>query len=187
MNTQEGTNPVPKPTLDFLFPDEWPNEDSEDEDYDYARPPPSPAPSSDEGSDMSGDLEVLAEAGAAAEEGGCCADEERYVCRPFTEMPSTKVTSHSRQDTSPADDGGAAVGDITLTAEQFSQLQRRYAEFRAADPDGRSNIIQASVERIERSWGQGAGFNRGAVETVRALSATLNYSHAFVDCSPILL
>jgi hypothetical protein len=75
---------VSKPTFRHLFPREWPGEDSEDEDYDYERPCLSPPPSSDEGSEMSGDLEVLAEGGPAEEEQERSGtDEERYVCPPF--------------------------------------------------------------------------------------------------------
>ncbi|KAH9012877.1 hypothetical protein EDB84DRAFT_1568967 [Lactarius hengduanensis] len=56
--------------------------------------------------------------------------------------------------------------DINLTDEQVTMLQKRVAEFRAADKAGRSNIIQDSADRIEGSWGQDTNFDREVVETL---------------------
>ena len=85
--------------------------------------------------------------------------------------PFIDITLHSSQE-------------VALTDEQVFMLQRRLAEFRAADPDGRSNIIRGCVDDIKRSWGEGVQFDRDLVETVRALSTMLCPSDIFVARSP---
>ena len=185
------------PTREELFNGEWPDEDS-DEDLDYhsslGRDSGSSSDTS-EGSPTSGDLEIV-EKGIgdnnkkflaannkkrlAAEREQSITDEERLVCSLFTKMPPIDIASHSSDDNHSSD-------DIKLTDEQASMLQRRAAEFRAADPDTRSDIIKDCVEHIKRSRGQSTDFDSEAVETVCTLSATLYYAHIFVACSQIPL
>ncbi|KAF8257949.1 hypothetical protein EI94DRAFT_1708448 [Lactarius quietus] len=54
--------------------------------------------------------------------------------------------------------------DIFLTDEQVCSLQRRLGEFRTADPETRSIIIQDSVVQIERTWTHDVDFDREIVE-----------------------
>jgi hypothetical protein len=99
-------------------------------------------------------------------------DEERCVCSLHTHMPPIEFTAYSRQDAS-------------LTDEQVSILQRRVAEFRGADQDTRTTIIQDVVSQLVRSSSHDANFNRELLETVRTLSATGFPSHTFVACPQI--
>ncbi|KAH9028956.1 hypothetical protein EDB85DRAFT_2147569 [Lactarius pseudohatsudake] len=71
--------------------------------------------------------------------------------------------------------------DINLTDEQVTMLQKRVAEFRAADKAGRSNIIQDSADRIEGSWGQDTNFDREVVETVPTSPQEIPLSQQTMD------
>jgi hypothetical protein len=88
-------------------------------------------------------------------------------------MLSAHITLHSRQNDPPVDDG-AAVIDITLTPEQIIEVQRHISQYRAADQDGRTIIIQDAVRRIERSCRPGEELNRGDLETVRSPLSCIN-------------
>lgn len=74
-----------------------------------------------------------------------------------------------------------------LTDEQVSILQKRIAEFRAADSKTRSSIVKSSVDRIERTWGEAVDFDREEVLKVCVRLTKLGPSHIFVARSAVPL
>jgi hypothetical protein len=73
---------------------------------------------------------------------------------------------------------------MVLTEEQLAMLRKRAPEFRAADQEGRSNIVTACVDRIKGTWARSVPFKRDLVETVCGpynVSSLLMYCSMFGD------
>ena len=65
----------------------------------------------------------------------------------------------------------------------MSVLEQLMAKFRAADTNGREELVTKAADTIERTWTENTGFDRGAMISVSDFSATLGYSHAFLAYS----
>jgi hypothetical protein len=60
-----------------------------------------------------------------------------------------------------------------LTDEQYRALQKRATEFQSANVAGKSDIVQDTVDQIERTWQGDAVFDRETIEGVSALCSQI--------------
>lgn len=91
---------------------------------------------------------------------------------------ASRLLNHAVDDVSTSSPGAA------LTEQQISSLDELIDEFRAADYIARELIVQEMVGSFKKACRRGVIFEETTVETVRAPSATLGYSHPFLAYSP---
>jgi hypothetical protein len=65
----------------------------------------------------------------------------------------------------------------------MSMLERLMAKFRAADTNGREELVTKAADSIERTWTEDTRFDRDAMISVCDLSAKLGHSHVFLAYS----
>ncbi|KAF8265600.1 hypothetical protein EI94DRAFT_1702352 [Lactarius quietus] len=180
MAAEEQRNQSPKPTLDSLFPGEWPKASSDDSEFLSDSEPDYSGSFSDEGETFSGDEEIATKGEVLLRK------EHEDKEREEREAKERKAGKARAAETDAADDdeelvlndnaaddeedsdslAGGERQQISLMDEQVSVLQSRVAEFRAADTENQSTIIKDAVGQLERNWSHDIDFNKQLVETV---------------------